>query len=200
MRVMLFDRTDRRFRGLPFGLTHTWVVGGRLYEALNRFDAYHGVASWEEGLRWLADRPQLDEIQYWGHGNWGLARVGAEPLSSDSLSPGHEHYDQLLAVRERLTPKAQWWFRTCDTLGANRGREFAMRFSGWMGCPVAGHTHVIHVWQSGLHRLKPGTLPHWPATEGLREGTPEAPRRSTTSRPWAPNTLHMLQGAIPEGW
>ncbi|MCA9571060.1 MAG: hypothetical protein KC656_24640, partial [Myxococcales bacterium] len=66
MRVMLFDRTCTHTRRVPFGLTHAWIVGGRLYGGLRRFDAWHGVSSWEEGLRWLSSHDRLDEVQYWG--------------------------------------------------------------------------------------------------------------------------------------
>lgn len=199
--LMIYDRTCTRTGRLPVGLSHSWVWGGRLYGALGRFDAWKGVASWEEGLGWLAqqDAP-IRSIQYWGHGNWGTARVADDRLDVRSLQPGHAHRRHLDAIRERLVPGDGWWFRTCDTLGAARGHDFARRWTDFFGTPVSGHTFIIGAWQSGLHRLSPGAAPHWSDTEGLSAGTADTPRASTWSRPGRPNTIHCLQSAIPVGW
>ncbi|MCB9694153.1 MAG: hypothetical protein H6736_20275 [Alphaproteobacteria bacterium] len=197
---MLFDRTCTHTRRVPLGLTHAWLVGGRLYGGLRRFDAWHGVSSWEEGLRWLSSHDRLDEVQYWGHGNWGLARVDRDVLDRSALEPGHALHPLLREVRERMAPGAPWWFRTCDTLGSARGHAFARAWTDFFERPVAGHTHIIGVWQSGLHQLAPGALPHWSESEGIREGTPDAPTRSTWSHPGAPNTIHLLNGVVPAGW
>ncbi|MEZ4320352.1 MAG: hypothetical protein R3F61_22925 [Myxococcota bacterium] len=200
MRVMLFDRTCTTTGRLPLGLSHSWLVGGRLYRGLGRLDRCHAIGSWAEGLDRLASFDRIDEVQYWGHGNWGLARVANESLDRRALVPGHPLHARLEAVRERMAPQAQWWFRTCDTLGARAGHAFGQAWSDFFGRPVAGHTHIIGLWQSGLHRLEPGCAPHWPASEGITEGTPERPVRSTWSLPSAPNTIHMLQGRVPDGW
>lgn len=207
LRLMVYDRTCTPSLSPPAlvgRLTPVWWVGAYLYGGLGRFDAWFGATSWPEALGWLGsvgrDGRRIAEIQYWGHGNWGLARIGAEPLDSSSLAAGHPHAKGLDAVRERLTPDATLWFRTCDTLGSARGHAFAARLTDRLGCAVAGHTHVIGPWQSGLHKLAPGASPHWPASEGVRDGTPEAPRGSTWSTPGRPNTITFLHGAIPEGW
>ena len=201
VRLMIYDRTCTSTGRWPVGLTHSWVAGGRLYGALGRLDAWQGVSSWEEALAWLVrGQTPLDEIQFWGHGNWGLVRIDHRPLDASALARGHRLRPALEAVRERLAPGAQWWFRTCDTLGSVRGHDFARRWTDFFGVPVAGHTHIIGPWQSGLHRLVPGKVPHWDAAEGIAEGTPEAPRRSTWSGPGRPHTIHCLQGHVPEGW
>lgn len=200
MRLMLFDRTCTRTGRLPLGLTHAWSVGGGLYRMTHQLDAVHGITDWSEGLAWLATFDAIDEVQFWGHGHWGRAQVGREPLDRSALQRGHALHRDLEAVRDRLTPESQWWFRTCDTLGAQRGQDFTMAFADFLGCAVAGHTHIIGVLQSGLHRLAPGRRPHWSALEGVAEGTAQEPTRSTWSGPGAPNTIHMLQGRVPEGW
>ncbi|MDF1561933.1 MAG: hypothetical protein P1V51_02745 [Deltaproteobacteria bacterium] len=202
LRLMIFDRTCRGRPGLP-GLSHTWSAGGRLYGGLARLDAWRGIESWEEGLRFLAtheaERP-LAEIQFWGHGRWGDARVGSELLDRGSLAAGHRLRPHLEAVRERLTGDALWWFRTCETFGALPGQDFARAFTDFFGGRAAGHTFVIHLWQSGLHGLRAGEAPHWSPTEGLAEGDPGNPRRAKVSAPWQPRTISCFAGTIPEGW
>lgn len=184
-------------------LTPIWWAGAYLYGGLGRFDAWHGATSWPDALAWLArvggDRP-IAEVQYWGHGQWGQARIGAEVLDVRSLAPTHPHRGGLDALRERLVPDALLWFRTCDTFGSARGHRFARALTDALGCRAAGHTHVIGPWQSGLHLLAPGGVPHWSDREGIAEGTADAPQRSTWSTPWRPNTLTFLHGAVPEGW
>ena len=198
---MIYDRTCKHTGGLPLGLTHAWWVGARLYRGLGALDAWAGVSSWDEGLRWLAGQTEpIDEIQFRGHGNWGLVRVGSEALTVAALRPNHRHYRHLEAIRANLAPDALWWFRTCDTLGARSGQEFAQRWAGFFARPVAGFTHIIGPYQSGLHRLEPDARPHWDPAEGIREGTPEAPLRSMWSRPGLPNTISCLHSTVPAGW
>lgn len=197
---MLFDRTCTRFRSFPMGLTHSWLVGGRLYQGLGRFDALHGVASWAEGLHWLATHDAISEVQYWGHGHRGMALIDRDVLDEQALRAGHPLHRDLCRVRERMTPDCRWWFRTCDTLGAARGHTFARRWTDFFERPVAGHTFIIGLWQSGLHTLQPGARPHWSPMEGVAAGTTDAPRGSVWSGPRRPNTIHLLQGTVPQGW
>lgn len=203
LRLMIYDRTCRGRRGLP-GLSHAWISGALLYRGLGRFDATRGVTTWAEALDWLAsfgDRP-IASIQYWGHGKWGSARVADEVLDAGALRPGHPYYARLQAIAARLLPDAAslWWFRTCETLGADAGHDFARRFSDLMGSRVAGHTYIIGPWQSGLHSLAPGERPTWSTQEGLLEGTPAEPTRARWSRRGEPNTIHCLNGALPTGY
>jgi len=198
---MIYDRSCTRSGRWPLGLTHSWQVGGRLYGLRGLLDDWAGVGSWDEALDWLGTRREaLDEVQFWGHGNWGVARIDRHPLDASALRPGHRLRPALERVRERMAPGALWWFRTCDTLGSARGHDFARRWTDFFARPVAGHTHIIGPWQSGLHRLAPGERPHWAAAEGVSRGTAEAPEASTWSAPGRPNTIHCLQGEIPAGW
>jgi len=201
MKLMIYDRTCTRTGAMPVGLTHAWASGARAYGALGNLDAWTGVADWDEALAWLGRSPgPIDEIQFWGHGNWGLARIDHHPLDVSALRPGHASHAALEGVRERMSPQALWWFRTCDTLGSARGHDFARRWTDFFERPVAGHTHIIGPWQSGLHRLEPGQRPHWDAAEGLERGTPERPERSMWSGPGRPHTIHCLQSQVPAGW
>lgn len=195
MRAIVYDNTCVKTRGR---LSPIWATGARLYKSLGRTDAVQGVASWDEALTWLGtQREPIDEIQYWGHGKWGLAFVGDDVLDATAFV---DRGAQLDAIRERLSPDALIWFRTCETFGAKPGIEFAERLADYFGARVAGHTYIIAFNQSGLHGLAPGARADWSPSEGLAEGTPEAPIRAKWSRPWRPHTITALSGAVPESW
>jgi hypothetical protein len=104
---------------------------------------------------------------------------------------------KLDAVRERLTQDALIWFRTCETLGAQPGQDFAAALADYSGARVAGHTFVIGYFQSGLHELSPGVAPHWLASEGLARGTAENPLLARLSGPHEPHTITCFTGQIP---
>jgi len=201
---MVYDRTCTGRRRRP-GLSHAWGSGEVLYSALGRIDHAIGVSSWDDALRWLGtiggDAP-IAEIQYWGHGKWGLARVDAQALDADALAPSHRWAPALDRIADRLLPqgRSSVWFRTCETLGCVPGQEFAQRFTERLGCRVAGHTFIIGHWQSGLHTLAPGETPRWSVREGLKQGSPEAPTDAHWSRLWHPNTITFLNGTIPAGY
>jgi hypothetical protein len=198
VRVLVFDRTCVVRGG---GLTTPWRAGAALYRGLGRIDAAVGVRTWADALAWLAARPEpITEIQYWGHGRWGAALVDREPLDAGVLAPAHPHHAALAAVRDRLAPGALVWFRTCETLGARRGIEFAERLADFLGARVAGHTYVIGVHQSGLHGVAPGGRADWSPDEGLAAGTADAPERARRSRPWAPRTITCFHGEVPPAW
>ncbi len=195
-RIVLFDQTC--VNGQGGNLSPVWAGGTRVYRALRRIDEAHGVTSWHDALGVLAaQREPIREIQYWGHGKWGNALIDADVLDAAGLVT---HRSALEAIRERLTPDALFWFRTCETFGARRGHDFAQRLADLLGIRVAGHTFIIGFHQSGLHGLAPGMRPDWADTEGLREGTPDEPRRARWSRPWSPHTITALTPAVPSTW
>lgn len=200
---MIYDATCTARRSLVPGLTRAWWLGGHLYRALGRVDAVRGVASWDEALAWIAEhepsRP-IHEIQLWMHGKWGAAYLDRDLLDIRSLSRDHPHRALLDRVAARMRPSSLLWFRTCETFGARAGHAFARACADHFGCRVAGHTHVIADWQSGLHTLRPGERPRWSPHEGLSAGTPDAPERARWSSPLGPNTIHCLQGRVPDRW
>ncbi|MCB9748440.1 MAG: hypothetical protein H6713_00395 [Myxococcales bacterium] len=202
---MVYDRTCRGRALLP-GLTHAWWSGGVLYRTMRRFDAWYGARTWEEALTWLGrvgERAPLAEIQFWGHGKWGLARVDREALDLSALTRDHRHHAALRKIREGMVTggRGLWWFRTCETLGAVPGQTFAQAWSEFFDARVAGHTYIIGPWQSGLHSLAPGEAPTWSADEGLAPGEdPAAPRQALWSRRRHPNTIHCLNNVIPSGY
>lgn len=204
LRLIVYDDTCRP-RARPFGLSTAWSAGSVLYRALARTDASRGVRSWSEALDWLArvePSRAIAEVQFWGHGKWGTAMVDEERLDVGVLSPRHPLHVKLAAVRERLVGDAHAlvWFRTCETLGACAGQDFAVRLADWLGARVAGHTFVIGAVQSGLCGVAPGARPTWSVAEGLAAGTPDAPRAALGSSWRAPRTISCLQSAVPEAW
>lgn len=206
------DRVMRRLGdlldGVPWpGLTHSWWIGGALYGALGRLDDRRGFSDWDSALRWLAEHRSdqaIAEIQFWGHGKWGCAKIDGAPLGLESLDPQHPHHDALVAIRERMRAPAGelplWWFRTCETFGADDGHAFARAWTEFFRCRAAGHTYIIGPYQSGLHTLTPGQRPHWSPTEALIEGTAAEPVRALWSTRREPNTITCLHSKIPAGY
>ncbi|MFT4977020.1 MAG: hypothetical protein ACI8S6_002925 [Myxococcota bacterium] len=202
LRLMIYDTTCRGADGrLP--LSHAWQAGEGLYRGLGRIDAACGAESWEEALDFLATHrlgEAVGEVQFWGHGRWGCALIDGQRLDAGALRAGHRLRGRLEAVRERMDAGGLWWFRTCETLGAEAGHDLARRWSDFFGGRVAGHTFVIGAWQSGLHSLAAGEVPGWSTSEGLAAGTPSAPERALGAAPWRPRTISFLHGRIPAGW
>ena len=200
LRLMVYDRTCNGPLFLP-GLTLTWRLGGWLYRRLGRLDACYGAASWAEALHWLATYQEgrsIQEIQFWGHGNWGCAKIASESLDVDILDPDDLRHDSLNIIRDRLSgDDALWWFRTCETFGRPVGHVFARRFADHMGATIAGHTYVIHWAQSGLHSVRPGQAPKWAADEGVR---PDGASQGMWSTFRSPHTISCLHGRVPDGW
>lgn len=202
LRLMVFDKTCAGKHVLP-GLSTAWRSGALLYRALGRLDASFGATSWDEAFGWLATfraAEPIDEIQYWGHGNWGVVWIARDRFGAEAFASGHPLHTKLEAVRERLAPDALVWLRTCEAFGADRGLDFAARFADFTGVRVAGHTFIIDALQSGLHGVAPGVAPDWSPAEGILEGTPAAPKRARRSSPIAPRTVTCFDGTIPDGW
>ena len=209
LRLMIYDATEKRW-GRLFNLSLIWRIGGWLYRLLGRLDRHHGATSWADALVWLGTvepaRP-IAEIQYWGHGRWGRALISDESMDIRCLDPRHVMYKHLHRIRSRLVAndsthreRALWWFRTCETLGAECGQEFAMAWADFFNCRVAGHTHVIGFYQSGLHSLRSGESPTWSASEGIIEGDAAKPSRAAESRRCLLNTITCFGGRVPNGW
>lgn len=188
---------------LPVGLTHSWFAGGRLYRRFGAIDTFEGFKVWHKALEWAATvypEQKIDHIQYWGHGSPGKVWLNKETLTVDSFDGPYK--DLLAEIRDRLTDDAIIWFRTCATLGADRGRLFARRAADFFGCRIVAHTHNINFFHGGLHSLRPGQDPTWPREEGIDEGTPEAPKKMKSSGWWwsQPNTITCLNNEFPEAW
>jgi hypothetical protein len=121
LRLLVYDRT------CP-ALSKVWRAGALLYRGLGRIDAARGVASWGEALGWLgAVEPgrRVGEVQYWGHGKWGLARVAAEALDIGALRREHPLRPGLATVRARLEGggEARSCYRNCETFWAQPGQS-----------------------------------------------------------------------------
>lgn len=199
LRLVVFDVTQRQRRPRALGLS--WEYGTHLYRALGRVDGSYGASSFADAFAWLSryepTRP-IGELQFWGHGKWGRLCLDREVLDRTLLAPGHVHHAAFRRFTERLTADALLWFRTCETLGARAGHDFASAVCDATGARVAGHTFVIGFFQSGLHCLRPGMKPQWSASEGLARGSVDAPELALDSGPNAPNTITCLTGRIPD--
>jgi hypothetical protein len=199
LRLVIYDRTCTGRAGL--GLSTAWAAGTRLYRWRGLVDHALGAASFAEALAWLGSVARgraIGEVQHWSHGKWGDARLGDDVFDAGSLTRSSPHRAALDELRGRLAPGALFWFRTCETVGAARGRAFARAFGDALGCRVAGYTYVIGAWQSGLHALEPGATPSWDPEEGLAAGSAERPERALPSLPNEPNTITCLEGELPD--
>lgn len=201
LRLVVYDVTQRARPPRALGLA--WQAGSLLYRGLGRIHASFPAHDWATALDWLAHYEPthaIGEVQFWGHGKWGRALIQDESLDRSALVPGHPLEARLSALRERLTPNALVWFRTCETLGARQGQDFARALGDHLGARIAGHTFVIGYYQSGLHSLAPGGSPDWSPEEGIAVGTAERPVRAHGSGPTKPNTVTCLHGTIPVGY
>lgn len=202
LRLLVFDRTCAGRGALP-GLSDAWRSGSLLYRGLGRIDAAHGVSSWHDALDWLVREAErrgqpIDEVQVWGHGRRGRGLVDRDVLDVSALRPGARLHEPLRALRAAFAPASTgFWFRTCESLGGVIGQDFARAWTDFFGHRLAGHTHVIGFWQSGLHSLAPGAQPSWSTLEGVRSNENEV---ALPSSPFLPRTIHCLQGAVPRGW
>lgn len=217
MRLMIYDETDvtsnlRRLKAsgswplgvslldfnVPVGLSHSWFVGGQVYRALRRVDVCKGFRAWHLALEWLAGHDKVTEIQYWGHGSPGCVWMDGTALRADAFAGPYAEI--LKKVAARLAPGALVWFRTCATFGADAGQLFARKWAQGLGCRVAGHTHNIGPWQSGLHSLRPGQVPDWMPGEGIAKGDATRPVKMKGSSCFLPHTLNCLRGEVPSDW
>jgi hypothetical protein len=204
LRLVVYDATGHGRAVLQPLLTTSWQVGGALYRRHPQapVDAVFGARSWTDALAWLASvepRTPVAEIQFWGHGRPGRVFVADDVLDAAAFRGDGERTADLRAVRARLVgPEALVWWRTCSAFGGDRGHDFARVVADFFGCRTAGHTFVIGPWQSGLHSLVPGATPGWDRREGVRDDDEARPSRPST--PWAPNTIHCLEGAVPPDW
>jgi hypothetical protein len=197
LRLVVYDATQAERP--PRLLGWSWRTGALLYRARGAIDASYGARSFDAALDWLLgfDRP-IGELQYWGHGKWGRALIDRESLDRSVLMPTHRLHSKLQALRERLAPDALVWFRTCETIGAHAGQDFARALGDFTGARVAGHTFVIGYWQSGLHELAPGATPTWDPSEGLAAGDARHPERALPSSRGAPHTITCWQARLPQ--
>jgi hypothetical protein len=200
-RLMVYDATWEGRRWVQPFLTSTWMVGGRAWRLIGRFDGVLGARSWAEALQWLGDRKEtIDHVEYWGHGRWGQLKIGKDTLDASAFrDPAEPRRPLVQRFADRLQPESLVWFRTCETFGRARGQDFACTVTESLGCRAAGYTYVIGHLQSGLHSLAPGARPHWSEREGLPEGVDD-PKVAQWSHWKAPNTVTFLAGRVPDGF
>jgi len=218
LRVMIYDNTDVKGwteelkkltpdgidgiiddLDIQLGLSHSWLVGGRLYRAFGRFDHVKGFASWGDALEWLCNlepEKSIDEIQFWGHGSPGKVWINGRPLHKDSPAEG-PFVEHLQRLKTRLHEDSLLWLRCCSIFCAQAGHDFAKAWTQHFGCRIAAHTFIIGPWQAGLYCMKPGVEPWWSKFEGINEGTPRAPKSLRWSMPWCPRGIPAFKSRLP---
>jgi len=188
---------------LPWSMTQKWVVGGLLYRMLRSIDYCEGFPSWGAALKWIAEfQPDMpiSQIQYWGHGSPGKARLGHEALQKHSLATGQPYAKLFERIKTRFTEDTSIWFRVCTLFAGEEGREFGRRWANRLGCRIVAHTHVIGWYQSGGHIIRPGEEADWDPMEGILKGTPNRIKKAVWSERGLVNTINCLNGNIPTYW
>lgn len=194
IKLVLYDKTDKGAAG------GWWPPGVRAFKALGMITDGHGVGSWTEALDWLYMQTALAEeagqpitqIEFWGHGSPGRAWIKSDKLSVGSIK---NHMPRTRRIKPHLRD-CTFWLRTCSSFAGTPGHAFARSMSDYLGCTVAGHTHVIGPLQSGLHTLRSGETPDWSTEEGQKNGR----IGKAFSYPWSPNTIPAWVNRIPETW
>jgi hypothetical protein len=221
MKLVVYDATDTKRVLLPRitrradgaaegtgGLTRFWRIGAGLHWGIGRASATLGARSWIEALAWAADFERIDELQVWGHGGWGYMDLGGERLDVETANGALSgSIDRLrLALSPVGAPRSNSqrdplvWLRCCSAFGTRLGHSFARELASRLGARVAGHTHIIGVWQSGTHSVAPGEAPAWDADEGVERDASGAPTGAAVSSAHAPRTIHCLRPGLPQGW
>ena len=221
LKLVVFDATDTpsaararrlaprasatgRAMGSP-GLSPIWRAGTLLHRLAFAADASLAATSWSQALQWAAATSRergrrIGSLQVWGHGGWGSMDIGKTSLDRAALRPGHALVAPIDAFKAALEgPESIFWLRCCSAFGHTTGQQFAEALAVRLGCRVAGHTHIIGVFQSGTHSLRPGAKATWDAGEGVKRSGGNA-ISALTSAPDAPNTVSCLALGLPEDY
>jgi len=194
LRVLIYDAV--RAPGL---LDETWAFGAYWARKFGRFDVVIPAVDWSSTLRAAALIEQPDpiaELHFWGHGSPGRVYVGGKAINRVVFtSPTHPWHAPMVALSSRMRPESLVWWRTCSTFARERGQAFARECVDFFGCRVAASTFNIGLFHSGIHSLRPGDEPSWPADEGV---STKGGQRS--SWPWRPNTISCFRSRIPSEW
>lgn len=193
-RVMVFDDSENSL------LEETWKFGAQLYKLRGDFDKIIGVHSFDEMFHALAlIDDYLDSVQIWCHGLPGWVIIN----NQWTRRPFGLKEPVVREVASKLTEESLLWFRTCATFAGPRGKEFAESAAEDLGCRVAGHTHLIAIWQAGLHSLGPGEKAAWSDQEGYlsKRATDDVSAMNMKwSQPWSTKSIFCMRGEIPQGW
>lgn len=124
-------------------LTATWWFGSLLRSLRPGRDEILKVRSWAEMLEGFQQYPDgsVEWAEFWGHGLSGKVFCNHASLDVGALE----------GLQRKMTgPEALWWWRTCKTFWGAAGADFAEACVDKLGCKVAGFSHTIWAWQSGL--------------------------------------------------
>jgi hypothetical protein len=175
-RLIIYDNTENSIK--------EWFW--RRYVQVRRGWKKIGVSSWADAKDKILEavRPgtRLMELQIWGDGAPGMPGINGKP-------PPDAFW---WLVGTLVTPESLVWFRMCSVFWGRKGDDFAISTAKTLGCRVAGHTHVIGPWQSGLWSYTGKSLPAFAPHEGdwtkLKSG------------PFQPNTIFCAKMSFPDFW
>jgi hypothetical protein len=185
VKIILFDKTSRDIPGFA------WAIGS-FRPGWTRI----GAKSWDEAAEAIGSvffehvcnlgdgerSERLTELQIWGHGQPGEPLIAGKPMTPAFIR----------RVQVSVNPDSLVWFRSCSVFFGATGRVFAERTANELSCRIAGHTHVIGPWQSGLCTQVPGELWKW--------GTHNGAWTKYKSGWREPRTIACLRMAVPPGW
>ncbi len=182
MRVLIYDAVETNL-----GLAAGWRIGSLFY----KFDEVIPATSWNQVFEKLLAIPgTIHEIQWWGHGNPGIAVLNGLALNQNNANW------PLLKNKLPTNGSGLIWFRCCASFQGEKGKKFALDLANKLNCKVAGHTYNIGFpFHSGLHSVTPLKIPSWSNIEGLGiDG------KTKSSSLFAPNTIYMWQDKLPVGY
>lgn len=191
--VVVFDDTTKAANWWPTTLA---------YKAVCHTPLVKGFWSWSEAFHWVnsvAYGHPIKSLQVWGTGSFGTIHIGDSRMNVRSTLPDNPMYGDLVTLRARLTPDATIWFRASHVFCTDVGQRFAQSFATFMGCTVAGHTHGLNLFHSGLRTIEPEGKPLWEEPEGLLESR-DGTMQKAESAPWLPRTIMGFQNSFPRSW
>lgn len=185
MRVTIYDKNPGE-GFFQWFLKTSWLLGCVFQKLIGAVDAYYGAMSWDDAQTWLlTQKSPITVIQFWGHGGPGTLWFAGKATSTE----------EWLSIKPILVPQSLVWFRSCSVFQGPDGQVFAKRLADGLNCTIAGHTHIVGLFQGGLYTQKPNTMPSWSITEGVLPS-----RWRSDFSPWLKHTILCLQWWIPKGW
>ena len=178
--VLIYDANEHK--GPADNAWRFWAKINAL-RANKKIDLIVPIYSWGDGhkvIKAMANYEKMHKnvkypavIQYWGHGAPGKVTCGSDDNAVKLLDEFYPYVDAATV----------FWFRTCETFQGKKGKDFARLASSRLHCFVAGYTHKIWLWQSGLHVVAGSALDGYPRTDwDDGEGV------GKWSAPWIKNT------------
>ena len=170
MRLFIYDKTQS-------WLTASWWFGAALRSLRPGKDVILHVNSWADMVEQLSKLPEksVTRVEYWGHGLSSAVECNNDLLTYKEVYPLLERVAHVMSG-----PDALWFWRTCKTFWGVPGFQYASECVRVLGCRVAGFSHKIWWWQSGLRYMGPEDSPEWDHKDGGKWSLPWPWKRGKT--------------------